>query len=244
MAAKSKATDLGIHHSFDAPITIGKRVSTGGRMPQRKVTIDRLAAFSDGVFAVIITIMVLDLKPPEHPTFAALLPLWPTALSYVVSYTFVAIVWINHHHLLCFTEYPTPRLMWINFAHLFAVSLVPFTTAWVADTRLAAIPVFVYAAVFVLVELAYFQFEHNALAHAVVDEISQRTRRLARMRSLIAFGLFLTAMLVSLKFPRWGFGLVCCAVLLYLRPEPPGTRGSDADNMALQDEVPAQQGKE
>lgn len=191
-------------------------------MPQRKATVERLAAFSDGVFAVIITIMVLDLRPPEHPTFAALLPLWPTALSYVVSYTFIAIVWLNHHHLLRFTEYPTPRLIWINFAHLFAVSLVPFTTAWVADTRLAAAPVFVYAAVFVLVELAYLQFERHALGHAAAAEISHRTRRFAKMRSLIAFGLFLTAMLVSLKFPHWGFGLVCCAVLLYLKPEPLG----------------------
>ena len=193
-------------------------------MAQRKATVERLAAFSDGVFAVIITIMVLDLRPPEHPTFVALLPLWPTALSYVVSYTFIAIVWLNHHHLLRFTEYPTPRLLWVNFAHLFAVYLVPFTTAWVADTRLAAVPVFVYAAVFVVVELAYFQFEHHALSQAVVEEISHRTRRLAKVRSFIAFGLFLNAMFVSLKFPPWGFGLVCCAVLLYLRPELPGTR--------------------
>jgi uncharacterized membrane protein len=193
-------------------------------MAQRKATVERLALFSDAVFAVIITIMVLDLRPPEHPTFAALLPLWPTALSYVVSYTFIAIVWLNHHHLLRFTEYPTPRLIWVNFAHLFAVSLVPFTTAWVAVTRLAAVPVFVYAAVFVLVELAYFQFEHHALTQAVVEEISHRTRRLAKVRSFIAFGLFLTAMFVSLKFPLWGFALVCCAVLLYLRPEPPGSR--------------------
>src|ERR1700749_1339128 len=68
--------------------------------PRQKATVERLAAFSDAVFAVIITIMVLDLKPPEHPTFAALVPLWPTALSYVVSYSFIAIVWVNHHHLL------------------------------------------------------------------------------------------------------------------------------------------------
>jgi uncharacterized membrane protein len=205
-------------------------------MPQRKATIERLAAFSDGVFSVIITIMVLDLKPPEHPTFAALLPLWPTAISYVVSYTFIAIVWLNHHHLLRFTEYPTPRLMWINFAHLFAVSLVPFTTAWVADTRLAAVPVFVYAAVFVLVELAYLQFEHHALTHAVAQEISRRTRRFAKVRSFVAFGLFLTAMFVSLHFPGWGFALVCSAVLLYLRPEPPGTR-EGAGNDSMESEI-------
>lgn len=208
-------------------------------MLQRKATVERVAAFSDGVFAVIITIMVLDLRPPKHPTFAALSPLWPTGLSYVVSYIFIAIVWLNHHHLLRFAEYSTPRLIWINFAHLFAVSLVPFTTAWVADSRLAAVAVFIYAAVFVLVELAYLQFEHHALTYAVVEEISPRTRRLARMRSLVAFGLFLTAMLASLKFPHCGFGLICCAVLLYLRPELPGTRENETDNMAVQDKVPA-----
>jgi uncharacterized membrane protein len=180
------------------------------------------------VFAVLITIMVLELKPPEHPTFAALLPLWPTALSYAVSYAFIAIVWVNHHHLLRLTDYPSPRLIWINFAHLFMVSLVPFSTAWVARTRLAEVPVFGYAGVFVLVEIAYLQFEHHVLAHAVVEEVSHQARRLARIRSLIAFGLFLTAMLVSLKFPLCGFGLVCCAVLLYLRPELPGARGDDA----------------
>ena len=206
-------------------------------MPQRRATVERLGAFSDGVFAVIITIMVLELKPPERPTFAALLPLWPTALSYAVSYQFMAIVWLNHHHLLRFTDSATPRLIWINFVHLFMVSLVPFSTAWVARTRLAAVPVFVYAGVFLLVELAYLQFEHYALSRAAPEEISHHARRLARIRSLLALGLFLTGMLVSLKFPLCGFGLVCCAVLLYLRPEPPGIRGDRADQVLLKDEA-------
>jgi uncharacterized membrane protein len=190
-------------------------------MPQRKATVERLAVFSDGVFAVIITIMVLDVRPPERPTLAALALLWPTALSYTVSYVLIAIVWLNHHHLLRFAEYPTLRLMWIHFVHLFMLSLAPFATAWVASTRLAAVPVFLYAAVFVLVELAYLQFERHALSQAVVEEVSPRTRRLARIRSLVAFGLFFTAMLASFEFPQGSFALVCCAVLLYLVPEPP-----------------------
>jgi uncharacterized membrane protein len=198
-------------------------------MPQRQASIERLGSFSDGVFAVIITIMILDLRPPEQPTFAALIPLWPTALSYVVSYAFIAIVWLNHHHLLRFTEYPTPRLIWINFAHLFMVSLVPAATVWVASTRLAPIPVFTYAAVFVLVEVAYLQFEHHVLSHGALDEISHRTRRLAKLRSGLAFGIFLTAMFLSLKLPYWGFGLVCCAVLLYSQPEPPVPTRKDAN---------------
>jgi uncharacterized membrane protein len=191
-------------------------------MPRRKASVERLAAFSDGLFSVIITIMVLDLKPPENPSFTALWALWPTALSYLVSYVFIAIVWVNHHHLLRFTDEPSPRLIWINFAHLFAVSLVPFTTAWVAHTRLAEVPVLVYAAVFVLVEMAYLNFEHHALTQAQIEEIPPQTRRLVKVRSFVAFGLFLSAIVVSIKFPRLGFTFVCCAVLLYLRPELQG----------------------
>ncbi|MET0993027.1 MAG: TMEM175 family protein [Mycobacterium sp.] len=69
------------------------------------------------------------------------MPLWPTGLSYAVSYLFIAIVWINHHYLFSYAEVATPRLVWSNFAHLFSVSLIPFTTGWIADSRLAAAPV-------------------------------------------------------------------------------------------------------
>src|SRR5437899_7075270 len=99
-----------------------RSVAGGGAMSNKKTTPERLAAFSDGVFSVIITIMVLDLKPPAEATLKALLPLWPTALSYAVSYLFVAIIWVNHHHLLRFTREATSELIWWNFAHLFMVS--------------------------------------------------------------------------------------------------------------------------
>src|SRR3984885_2886226 len=125
-------------------------------MSQRRATVERLGTFSDGVFAVLISIMVLELKPPEQPTFAALLPLWPTALSYAVSYLFIAIVWVNHHHLFGYAESATRRLVWSNFAHLFSVSLIPFSTAWIAQTKLAAVPVSLYDGIFVLVNIKYF----------------------------------------------------------------------------------------
>src|SRR5256885_9751255 len=95
-----------------------------------RATPERLSAFSDGVFAVLITVLVLDLRPPELPTFKALLLLWPTWLSYAVSYVFIAIVWANHHHLLSYATKATPSLMWFNFAHLFSVSLLPLYNAW------------------------------------------------------------------------------------------------------------------
>jgi uncharacterized membrane protein len=81
-------------------------------MTDRTTPTERLTAFSDGVFSVIITIMVLDLKPPAQAKLSALLPLWPTTLSYAVSYLFVAIIWINHHRLLLFAHDATPKLMW------------------------------------------------------------------------------------------------------------------------------------
>jgi uncharacterized membrane protein len=193
-------------------------------MREEKVSADRLAAYSDAVFAVIVTIMVLELKAPEQPAFSALLPLWPTAISYVVSYAFIAIIWINHHYLMRFVGAPTLRFMWINFIHLFMVSLLPFATAWVAGTRLASPAVVFYAGLFVCIDIAYNVFEREVFARIDPDEVSGRTRRLARRRSLVVLASFTIAMLVAFVAPRLAFGLICCALVLHLRPEAPGIR--------------------
>lgn len=190
-------------------------------MGEEKITADRLSAFSDAVFAVIVTIMVLELEAPDEPSFSALLGLWPTAISYAVSYLFIAIIWINHHYLMRFVGPPTLRLIWINFAHLFLVSLLPFATAWVARTQLASSPVVVYAGLFVCIDIAYNVFERHVLAGAGEEQVSTRTRRFARRRSLIVLAGFTAAMLVALVAPRVGFGLICASLLLHLRPEVP-----------------------
>ena len=145
-------------------------------MTDRTTPTERLTAFSDGVFSVIITIMVLDLKPPAQAKLSALLPLWPTVLSYAVSYLFVAIIWINHHRLLLFAHDATPKLIWWNFVHLFMTSLIPYSTAWIAGTKLAAGSVFFYAAVFVLVNIAFLGYQQEALSQASTSEVSLRTR--------------------------------------------------------------------
>ncbi|MBV8440581.1 MAG: DUF1211 domain-containing protein [Hyphomicrobiales bacterium] len=116
----------------------------------------RLEAFSDGVIAVIITIMVLDLKAPESAEPAALLKLWPSFLIYLVSFVFVAIYWINHHNLLVAARHVTARLIWANNALLFCLSLVPFATAYVADTDMAPFPTMVYGALQFACALAFF----------------------------------------------------------------------------------------
>jgi uncharacterized membrane protein len=181
---------------------------------------ERLAAFSDGVIAVIITIMVLELKPPEHPTFAALCTLWPTMLSYLLSYIFVAVIWINHHHLLRFAERATIRLIWSNFAFLFTVSLVPFTTAWLADTRLGAVPVATYSAVFMLVNFAYLFFEGEALRQARGDGAVKGPHlvHMTRLRSMLTLGGFTLSLLIALRHPTAAFAILCLCVLSYLSP--------------------------
>ena len=193
-------------------------------MHEEKITAERLTAFSDAVFAVIVTIMVLELRAPDQPAFSALWTLWPTAISYAVSCPFITIIWINHHYLMRFVGPPTLGLIWINFVHLFMVSLLPFATAWIARTRLASSPVVFYAGLFVCIDIAYNVFEHEVLARADTTQVSPPMRRMARRRSLVVLAGFMTAMLVAIVAPRLGFGLICGALILHLRPEVPGSR--------------------
>lgn len=182
---------------------------------------ERAKLFSDAIFAVIITVLVLELKPPSAATFRALLPLWPTGLSYVVSYLFIAIVWINHHHLFGYAEEATPRLIWSNFAHLFSMSLIPFTTEWIADSRLSAAPVALYALVFVLVNITYLALCTEVVDRPAHDDVSHRLRRLLRMRSFITIGGFVAAAIVALRWPVLGMLLICLCLIVYLRPDIP-----------------------
>jgi uncharacterized membrane protein len=115
-------------------------------------------------------------------------------------------------------------LIWINFIHLFLVSLLPFVTAWISRTRLASSPVAFYAGLFVCIDVAYNVFERDILRRADARHVSGRARRLARRRSLVVLAIFTTAMLVALVAPRLGFGLICGALTLHLRPEVPGSR--------------------
>ena len=178
---------------------------------------DRLSAYSDAVFAVIVTIMVLQLSAPHSPHLSALIKLWQPAVSYLVSYVFIAIIWINHHYLSRLTRATTLPIIWINFVHLFFVSLLPFTTAWIAQTRLAAIPVVMYAALFVCADGTYNVFERRVLRES--DEVTDQQRRMARYRSLVAFALFTSAAVLAGFVPWAGFGLICLALVLHLKPD-------------------------
>jgi len=187
----------------------------------RRATPERLSLFSDAVFAVLITVLVLELKPPDRPTFEALLALWPTWLSYAVSYLFIAIVWTNHHYLMRYADEATPSLLWFNFAHLFSISLLPLSTAWMAVSDLAPQPVAFYAAVFFLVNATYIALIWELIDRTPGEEIPPKVRRIMRVRSLTTLCLFGAAAVVALKYPLVGLGVCIFCLTIYLRPEPP-----------------------
>lgn len=116
---------------------------------------DRLLAFSDGVFAIIITIMVLELKVPHAPELSALAPLYPQFMSYALSFLYVAIYWNNHHHLMHAVSRVSASILWGNTHLLFWLSLVPFATGWMGENHFAVIPTIVYAVALLLPGIAY-----------------------------------------------------------------------------------------
>lgn len=123
----------------------------------------RLEAFSDGVIAILITIMVLELKVPHGTTLDALKPLLPVILSYVLSFVYLGIYWNNHHHMLHVTTHVDGAILWANLHLLFWLSLIPFTTAWMGENHFASIPSAVYGLVLLMAAIAYF-----ILARAII----------------------------------------------------------------------------
>lgn len=180
---------------------------------------ERLRSFSDGVFSVVITILVLELHAPSEARWGALAEFWPEAASYAASYLFIAIVWVNHHHLLRFADLATPRLIWFNFAHLFSVSWLPFATSWVARTRMGGVAVFAYAAVFVMVNVTYIALCNESVDRADTPPISKSARGMMRMRSIATLTGFALGGVVALFHPIVGFCLVCACLVTYLRPD-------------------------
>jgi uncharacterized membrane protein len=124
----------------------------------------RLEAFSDGVFAVIITIMVLEMKAPHAVDFAALKPLLPHFLSYVLSFIYVGIYWNNHHHLFQAAKQVSGGILWANLHLLFWLSLLPFTTDWMGENQIAATPTAVYGLILLLAAIAYYVLQRAVIA--------------------------------------------------------------------------------
>jgi len=131
----------------------------------------RLEAFSDGVLAIIITIMVLELKIPHGTDLAALKPLLPIFLSYVLSFIYIGIYWNNHHHLLQATRQINGKILWANLHLLFWLSLVPFATGWMGENHFAPLPTALYGVVLLGAAIAYELLEHLIIKHHGSDYV-------------------------------------------------------------------------
>jgi uncharacterized membrane protein len=126
---------------------------------------NRLEAFSDGVIAIIITIMVLELKVPHSPDFGALLPLWPVFMSYVLSFVYIGIYWNNHHHLMHAVHEVSGGVLWANLHLLFWLSLIPFVTAWMGENHFETGPTVAYGFVLFMCAVAYSLLVRRLVVH-------------------------------------------------------------------------------
>jgi len=124
---------------------------------------NRLEAFSDGVLAIIITIMVLEMKIPHGDTLSALTPLLPVFLSYVLSFVYLGIYWNNHHHMLHVTEQVSGGVLWANLHLLFWLSLIPFVTGWMGENHFAAAPTAIYGVVLLMAAIAYWNLQRRII---------------------------------------------------------------------------------
>lgn len=134
----------------------------------------RLEAFSDGVLAIIITIMVLEIKTPEGTDFKSFLKLAPVFISYILSFIYVGIYWNNHHHMMHTVKKVTGGILWANLHLLFWLSLIPFASAWIGEHHFAAFPMLFYGFVLLMCATAYFILQHQIIKHHGNDSILAR----------------------------------------------------------------------
>ena len=179
---------------------------------------NRLEAFSDGVLAIIITIMVLELKVPHGREVAALGPLLPVFLSYVLSFIYIGIYWNNHHHLLHSTQHVSGGILWANLHLLFWLSLFPFSTAWMGETHVAPAPTAAYGFVLLMAAIAYYILQRAILAREGSDSLLASA--LGRdWKGKLSPLLYLAAIALAFVSPPIAAGLYVFAALLWLIPD-------------------------
>jgi len=178
----------------------------------------RVEAFSDGVFAILITIMVLELRAPHAATLAALRPLIPTLLAYALSFVYLGIYWNNHHHMFHAVHRVSGGVLWANLHLLFWLSLVPFTTSWVGENP-ASLPTALYGVVLLLAGVAYWVLQSRIVAHEGPDSTLAHAlgNDLKGKGSMLLYALGVG---LSLVRPWLGDALYVLVALLWLIPDP------------------------
>ena len=178
----------------------------------------RLEAFSDGVIAIIITIMVLEMKAPHGPTPEALRPLLPIFLGYVLSFVYVGIYWNNHHHLWHAVQRVSGGILWANLHLLFWLSLIPFTTSWMGENHAAALPVAVYGLVLMAAGVAYYVLVRALLAHHERD--SALARAIGRdFKGGASVGIYAVAIPLAFVSVRVALALYVAVAVIWVVPD-------------------------
>jgi uncharacterized membrane protein len=202
--------------SIAAPFASGSNSDPGCNLVRMRST--RLEAFSDGVFAIIITIMVLDLKVPHEMDLAALRPLLPIFLSYLLSFAFLGIYWNNHHHMFQAVKQISGVNLWANLHLLFWLSLIPFTTGWMGENNFAAMPVAAYGVILLLAAVAYWLLERSLIATEGSD--SQLAQAVGNhTKEYVSLAVCAVAVAVALWLPLIACGCYVFIAVMWFVPD-------------------------
>jgi uncharacterized membrane protein len=178
----------------------------------------RLEAFSDGVIAIIITIMVLAMKIPHGDRWHELLPVAPTFLSYVLSFVYVGIYWNNHHHMLHACTTVTGAMLWANLHLLFWLSLFPFATGWVGENHFTTAPTALYGLVLLMAAIAYYMLQHMIIRAQGNDSILKKA--VGRdWKGKLSLVLYLVAIVATFRSTSVAHGIFVSVALLWLIPD-------------------------
>ena len=167
----------------------------------------RVEAFSDGVLAIVITIMVLELKAPEEVSVASLLSETPVFLSYLASFIYIGIYWNNHHHLFQVTEKVTGQILWANLHFLFWISLIPFTTSWIGRNYDSQLPVTAYGLVLLMSALAYFVLHDRIMKSHSIAAVFEKTVVVFDRKAKISIALYVVG--ITLSFVNTWIAILC-----------------------------------
>lgn len=178
----------------------------------------RLEAFSDGVFAIIITIMVLELHAPEGKSLHDLLPVLPNFVSYILSFVYVAIYWNNHHHMFQVVKHVSGKILWTNMLLLFCLSLVPFVTAWMGENHFSPSPVALYGVVLIMASISYYILIGSLIRIHGKDSLLA-TSIGGDFKGKISIVIYGVGILLSYLNPFIGFGLYCLVALIWFVPD-------------------------
>jgi TMEM175 potassium channel family protein len=179
---------------------------------------NRLEAFSDGVIAILITIMVLELKAPHDPTPASLARMWPTFFAYVLSFIIIAIYWVNHHHLIHLLTRVDSVVLWANINLLFWLSLIPWVTIYLGDNHALPFPVALYAAVSAAGAISFFLLRAAIARDHHEPEFKRLNKKMAR-KNLTAILIYIAAMAVAFIYTPLALVLIATPAVMYFLPE-------------------------